>query len=73
MSVRQREGVPWTRGEQARKQLLADFQRYAAEQQYYVYFFSVMVTSSWQPYLKNYAHNFTFDYGSRLAEAWLDR
>jgi peptide/nickel transport system substrate-binding protein len=56
-----------------RKQILIDFQRYAAEQQYYVYLFSVMLTSSWQPYLKNFAHNFTFDYGSRIAELWLDR
>src|SRR5499427_1519455 len=58
---------------EARKQILVDFQRYAAEQQYYVYLFSVMITSSWQPYLKNFAHNLTFDYGSRVAEMWLDR
>jgi hypothetical protein len=32
-----------------------------------------MITSSWQPYLKNYSHNLTFDYGSRIAIAWLDR
>jgi peptide/nickel transport system substrate-binding protein len=58
---------------EARQKLLADFQRYAAEQQYYVYLFSVMITSSWQPYMKNYSHNLTFDYGSRVAELWLDR
>jgi peptide/nickel transport system substrate-binding protein len=58
---------------EARKKLLAEFQRYAAEQQYYVYLFSVMITSSWQPYLKNYSHNLTFDYGSRIAVSWLDR
>jgi ABC-type transport system substrate-binding protein len=57
----------------ARQKLLADFQRYAAEQQYYVYLFSVMITSSWQPYMKHFAHNLTFDYGSRIAELWLDR
>ena len=62
-----------TKDPEARKQILANFQRYAAEQQYYVYLFSVMLTSSWQPSLKNFAHNFTFDYGSRIAEAWLDR
>jgi peptide/nickel transport system substrate-binding protein len=62
-----------TKDPEARKRLLIDFQRYAAEQQYYVYLFSVMITSSWQPYLKNFAHNLTFDYGSRVAEAWLDR
>jgi hypothetical protein len=32
-----------------------------------------MITSSWQPYLKNFAHNLTFDYGGRVAELWLDR
>jgi peptide/nickel transport system substrate-binding protein len=58
---------------EARQKLLVDFQRYAAEQQYYVYLFSVMITSSSQPYLKNFSHNLTFDYGSRVAEAWLDR
>jgi peptide/nickel transport system substrate-binding protein len=62
-----------TKDPQARKQILADFQRYAAEQQYYVYLFSVMITSSWQPYMKNYAPNLTFDYGSRAAALWLDR
>src|SRR5215510_2826308 len=62
-----------TKDPEARKQLLADFQRYAAEQQYYVYLFSVMITSSWQPYMKNYAPNLTFDYGSRVAEMWLER
>jgi peptide/nickel transport system substrate-binding protein len=62
-----------TKDPAARKQILSDFQRYAAEQQYYVYLFSQMITSSWQPYLKNYAHNLTFDYGSRIAVSWLDR
>jgi peptide/nickel transport system substrate-binding protein len=62
-----------TKDPAARKQILVDFQRYAAEQQYYVYLFSQMITSSWQPYLKNYSHNLTFDYGSRIAVSWLDR
>ncbi len=62
-----------TKDPEARKKILVDFQRYAAEQQYYVYLFSVMITSSWQPYMKNFAHNLTFDYGSRVAEMWLDR
>lgn len=62
-----------TKDVMARKHIIHDFQRYAAEQQYYVYLFSVMITSSWQPYLKNFAHNLTFDYGSRVAEAWLER
>jgi peptide/nickel transport system substrate-binding protein len=58
---------------EARKQLIFAMQRYAAEQQYYVYLFSPMVTGSWQPYVKNYAPNLTFDYGSRVAALWLDR
>src|SRR3989449_6826945 len=62
-----------TKDPEARQKILADFQCYAAEQQYYVYLFSVMITSSWQPYLKNFAHNLTFDYGSRIAEVWLER
>src|SRR5262249_48699668 len=62
-----------TKDPEARKQILVDFQRYAAEQQYYVYLFSGMVTSSWQPYVQNYAPNLTFDYGSRVASLWLER
>ncbi|HSF28905.1 MAG TPA: ABC transporter substrate-binding protein [Candidatus Tectomicrobia bacterium] len=58
---------------EARKQLIYDIQRYAAEQQYYVYLASVVITSSWQPYMKNYSHNLTFDYGSRVASLWLER
>jgi peptide/nickel transport system substrate-binding protein len=58
---------------EARKQLIFDMQRYAAEQQYYVYTNSGMVTVSWQPYVKNYAPSPTFDIGSRAAALWLDR
>jgi ABC-type transport system substrate-binding protein len=58
---------------EARKQLIFDIQRYAAEQQYYVYLGSQMLTGSWQSYVKNYAPNPTFDYGSRVAALWLDR
>jgi len=58
---------------EARKQLIFDIQRYAAEQQYYVYLSSQVITSSWQPYLKNYSHILTFDYGSRIAASWLER
>jgi hypothetical protein len=48
-------------------------QRYAAEQQYYVYTNVNMITASWQPYVKNYATNPSFDYGGRAAALWLDR
>ena len=57
----------------ARKQLIGDIQRYVAEQQYRVYLISAMVTDSWQPYVKNYAPNQTFDVGGRAAALWLDR
>ncbi len=62
-----------TKDLEARKQLIFAFQRYEAEQQYYVYTNSIMVTATWQPYVKNYAPNQTFDYGSRAAALWLDR
>ena len=58
---------------EARRRLIFDIQRYAAEQQYYVYLYSPGLTASWQPYVKNYAPNPTFDYGSRVAALWLDR
>jgi peptide/nickel transport system substrate-binding protein len=58
---------------EARKKLIFEFQRYAAEQQYYVYTTSGMITGTWQPYVKHYAPNLTFDYGSRVAALWLDR
>ena len=58
---------------EARKKLIFDIQRYAAEQQYYVYLYCVGITGSWQPYVKNYAPTPSFDYGSRAAALWLDR
>ena len=58
---------------EARKKILVELQRYMAEQQYYVYTISSMITASWQPYVKNYAPNSTFDYGSRAAALWLER
>ena len=58
---------------EARKQLVFDIQRYAAEQQYYVYLSSQVVTASWQPYVKNYAPNLSGDFGSRAAALWLDK
>jgi peptide/nickel transport system substrate-binding protein len=58
---------------EARKKLIFDIQRYVAAQQYYVYTNSNMVTGTWQPYVKNYAPNPTFDYGGRAAALWLDR
>jgi ABC-type transport system substrate-binding protein len=57
----------------ARKQRIFDIQRFAAEQQYYVYTSSSMITASWQPYVKNFGPNHSFDYGSRVAALWLER
>jgi peptide/nickel transport system substrate-binding protein len=62
-----------TKDLEARKKLIFDIQRYAAEQQYYVYLLAQMFTGSWQPYVKNYAPNSTFDYGGRVAALWLER
>ena len=62
-----------TRDLAARKQLIFAIQRYVAAQQYYVYTNANMVTGTWQPYVKNYAPNTTFDYGSRAAALWLER
>jgi peptide/nickel transport system substrate-binding protein len=62
-----------TKDLEARKQLIHDIQRYVAEQQYYVYLNSGTITTSWQPYVKNFAPNHSFDYGNRAAALWLDR
>ena len=62
-----------TKDLEARKQLIFDIQRYVAAQQYYVYTNSIMITGTWQPYVKNYAPNLSFDYGGRTAALWLER
>jgi len=62
-----------TKDLEARKKLIFDIQRYAAEQQYYVYTNVNMITASWQPYVKNYATNPSFDNGGRAAALWRDR
>jgi len=62
-----------TRDVDARRRLVFDIQQYAAEQQYYVYLYSPGLTGTWQPYVKNYAPNSSFDYGNRSAALWLDR
>src|SRR6266571_3578159 len=62
-----------TKDLEARKQLIFDIQRYVAEQQYYVYLNANTITTSWQPYVKNFAPNHSFDYGNRAAALWLER
>jgi peptide/nickel transport system substrate-binding protein len=62
-----------TKDLEARKKIIHDIQRYAAEQVYFVYLNAIILTASWQPYVKNFGPNITFDYGSRTAALWLDR
>jgi peptide/nickel transport system substrate-binding protein len=62
-----------TRDREARKKLIFDIQRYIAEQQYYVFTISIAYACTWQPYVKNYTPNLSFDYGGRVAALWLDR
>jgi peptide/nickel transport system substrate-binding protein len=62
-----------TKDLEARRKIITDIQRYAAEQQYYVHLLVPMVTASWAPYVMNYGPILTFDYGSRVAALWLDR
>src|SRR4029434_10955791 len=58
---------------EARRKLLFAMQPYAAAHHDYVDLYSVGITGSWQPYVKNYAPNPTFDYGGRAAALWLDK
>ena len=62
-----------TKDVEARRKIIFDIQRYAAEQQYYVYLYSTGITGSWQPYVKNYMPSPVFDYGNRAAALWLER
>jgi ABC-type transport system substrate-binding protein len=62
-----------TKDLEARKKLIFDIQRYIAEQQYYVFIISIAYACTWQPHVKNYAPNLSFDYGGRVAALWLDR
>jgi peptide/nickel transport system substrate-binding protein len=62
-----------TKDLEARKKIIFEIQRYVAEQQYYVYLNSNTITGSWQPYVKNFAPQHSFDYGNRVAALWLER
>ena len=62
-----------TKDLEARKKIIADIQRYAADQQYYVYLNSNTLTGTWQPHVKTYSPNQSFDYGNRAAALWLER
>ena len=67
--VRQRRTADLTR----RRELLAELQRHLARQQYYIQLPSGVNVAVWDSALKNYGPNLGYDYGGRLAAAWLDR
>jgi peptide/nickel transport system substrate-binding protein len=56
-----------------RRDLLAELQRHLAKHQYYVQLASAVTIAVWEGALKNYGPNLGYDYGGRLAAAWLDR
>jgi len=56
-----------------RRKIIYDTQRHLANQQYYVQLASATQIAVWDPAVKNYATNVSYDYGGRLQAAWLDR
>jgi ABC-type transport system substrate-binding protein len=56
-----------TKDLEARKPLIFDIQRDAAEQQYWVQTYSSVLTGSWQPYVKNFRPSHSLDCGPRVA------
>jgi len=56
-----------------RRKIIYDIQRHLANQQYYVQLASATQIAVWDPAVKNYATNVSYDYGGRLQAAWLDR
>jgi len=69
MLIRQRR----THDVAKRREVVYEIQRYLARQQYYVQLASVTQTAVWDPAVKNYGTNVSYDYGGRLQAAWLDR
>ncbi len=56
---------------ETRRQLIYDIQRYLGAQMYYVPFYTGFTVGSWQPHVKNYMVNTSYDFGNRLIEVWL--
>jgi len=56
-----------------RRELIHDIQRYLGKQVYRAEAYSISALAVWDPALKNYGPNLGYDYGGRLAAAWLDR
>jgi ABC-type transport system substrate-binding protein len=69
MLIRQRR----TQDLAKRREIIHEIQRHLAKQQYYVQLASVTQTAVWDPAVKNYGTNVSYDYGGRLQAAWLDR
>lgn len=57
----------------SRKKSIADIQRHAAAQVYYVYTPYPKNVSSWSPRVKNYGPKNSLDRGAQLEVVWLDR
>jgi peptide/nickel transport system substrate-binding protein len=56
-----------------RRKIIHDIQRHLAMQQYYVQLASAIQIAVWDPAVKNYGPNVSYDYGGRLQAVWLDR
>jgi peptide/nickel transport system substrate-binding protein len=67
--VRQRRAMEVKR----RREVIHEIQRHLARQQYYVHAPGNTYIAVWDGALKNYGPNLGYDYGGRLAAAWLDR
>jgi len=69
MLVRQRRTLDPAK----RREIIYDFQRHLAKQQYYVQMPSTVYVAVWEGAVKNYGPNMGYDYGGRLMAAWLER
>jgi peptide/nickel transport system substrate-binding protein len=69
MIVRQRRTIDIPK----RREVIAEIQRHIAKQQYYLAVPSAVLIAVWDGAVKNYGPNLGYDYGGRLAAAWLDR
>jgi SLT domain-containing protein len=55
------------------REIINQIEWHLAKQQYYVATPSGTYVAVWDAALKNYGPNLGYDYGGRLAAAWLDR
>ncbi|MET0852310.1 MAG: hypothetical protein ABW020_14325, partial [Candidatus Rokuibacteriota bacterium] len=57
----------------ARRHVVADIQRRAAEGVYYLYTPSPRSLAAWAPWVRDYAPRSSLDRGAQLEAVWLDR